>query len=81
MIVGSVSPAKQAMSELVFGKHVKLMPHTIDRYGRLVSQVFVEGQDAGLALLKAGLCWVYEKYISEASVEIQANYRAAQSAA
>src|SRR5262249_3187170 len=28
--------AKQAMSELVFGKDVELRPHTIDRYGRLV---------------------------------------------
>jgi|SRR6516164_2785759 len=73
--------AKQAMSELVFGKDVKLLPHTIDRYGRLVAQVFVEGQDAGLELLNQGLCWVYEKYVGEASVEIQTRYRAAQSAA
>jgi endonuclease YncB( thermonuclease family) len=28
--------AKAAMSELVFGKDVKLRPHTIDRYGRLL---------------------------------------------
>ena len=27
--------AKQAMSELVFGKEVELRPHTTDRYGRL----------------------------------------------
>ena len=73
--------AKQAMSELVFGKDVKLLPQTIDRYGRLIAQVFVEGQDAGLEMLKQGLCWVYEKYISEASAEIQTSYRAAQSAA
>ena len=52
MIVGSVSPAKQAMSELVFGKEVELRPHTIDRYGRLVARVLVSGQDAGLELLK-----------------------------
>jgi len=54
----------------VFGKDVKLLPQTIDRYGRLIAQVFVEGQDAGLEMLKQGLCWVYEKYISEASAEI-----------
>jgi hypothetical protein len=52
IIVGSVSPAKQAMSELVFGKEVELRPHTIDRYGRLVARVLVSGQDAGLELLK-----------------------------
>jgi|SRR6516164_7506340 len=58
--------AKQAMSELVLGKDVVLQPHTIDRSGRLVARVLVGGQDAGLELLKQGLCWVYEKYVGEA---------------
>jgi hypothetical protein len=31
--------AKQAMSELVFGREVELRPHAIDRYGRTVAQV------------------------------------------
>jgi len=49
------------MSALVFGKDMELRPHTIDRYGRLVAMVLVGNQDAGLELLKQGLCWVYEK--------------------
>src|SRR5215510_11654261 len=49
--------AKAAMSELVFGKDVKLRPHAIDRYGRLVARVLIDNQDAGLELLKQGLCW------------------------
>jgi endonuclease YncB( thermonuclease family) len=73
--------AKQAMSELVFGKDVKLRPHTIDRYGRLVARVLIDSQDMGLELLKQGLCWVYEKYVTEASPEIQTGYRATQVAA
>jgi hypothetical protein len=28
---------------LMFGKDVKLRPHTIDRYGRLVARVLVDG--------------------------------------
>src|SRR5262249_573097 len=63
--------AKAVMSELVFGKDVKLRPHTIDPYGRLVARVLVDGQDAGLELLKQGLCLVYEKYVGEAAPEIQ----------
>jgi endonuclease YncB( thermonuclease family) len=43
-----------------------------------VARVLVEGRDAGLELLKEGLCWVYEKYVGEASPEIQTSYRAAQ---
>ena len=73
--------AKQAMSELVLGKDVVLQPHTIDRSGRLVARVLVGGQDAGLELLKQGLCWVYEKYVGEASALVQARYRNAQDAA
>src|SRR6516162_3188948 len=53
--------AKQAMSELVFGKDVKLRPHAVDRYGRLVARVIVDAQDAGLELLKQGLCWGVRK--------------------
>jgi micrococcal nuclease len=70
--------AKQAMSELVFGKDVERESHTIDRYGRLVAVVYVDGTDAGLELLKAGLCWVYERYVVEASAELQARYRNTQ---
>jgi endonuclease YncB( thermonuclease family) len=34
--------AKQAMSELVFGKDIELRQHAIDRYRRTVAQVFVD---------------------------------------
>jgi endonuclease YncB( thermonuclease family) len=73
--------AKVVMSGLVFGKDVKLRPHTVDRYGHLVARVIIDNQDAGLELLKQGLCWVYEKYVAEAPPEIQTSYWAAQAAA
>jgi endonuclease YncB( thermonuclease family) len=73
--------AKQAMSELVFGKEVELRPHTIDRYGRTVAMVFVDGRDVGLELIKEGLAWAYDHYLPEASPEIQAQYPAAETAA
>jgi endonuclease YncB( thermonuclease family) len=69
------------MSELVFSKDVELLPHTIDRYGRLVATVYVDSADAGLELLKQGLCWVYEQYVREAPLKLEAIYRAAQAAA
>jgi endonuclease YncB( thermonuclease family) len=69
------------MSELLFGKDVELQAHTIDRHWRLVARVLVDGQDAGFELLKQGLCWVYERYLPEASPDIQASYQQAQAVA
>jgi endonuclease YncB( thermonuclease family) len=73
--------AKQLMSALVFGKDVELHPHGVDRYGRTVAMVFVDGRDVGLELIKAGLAWAYEYYLPRASPGIQAQYSAAETAA
>jgi micrococcal nuclease len=70
--------AKQAMSELVFGKDIELRTHAIDRYGRTVAQVAVDGKDVEAEMLRQGLAWVYERYITEASAEIQDTYRKSQ---
>jgi endonuclease YncB( thermonuclease family) len=69
------------MSALVFGKDVELRFHTVDRYGRLVCMVFVDGTDAGLELIREGLAWAYVKYLTEASPEIQQSYSAAEAVA
>jgi endonuclease YncB( thermonuclease family) len=73
--------AKQAMSALVFGKEVELRPHTIDRYGRLVAIVYMDGTDAGLEMIRQGYAWCYDRYLPEASEAIQASYRQAQEGA
>jgi micrococcal nuclease len=70
--------AKQAMSELVFGKDIELRTHAIDRYGRTVAQVLVDGKDVGAEMVRQGMAWVYDRYITEASTEIQDTYRKAQ---
>jgi endonuclease YncB( thermonuclease family) len=73
--------AKQFMSALAFGRDVELGPQAIDRYGRTVAMVFVDGRDVGLELIKEGLAWTYEPYLPEASSEIQAKYSVAETAA
>ena len=69
------------MSELIYGKEIALYPHAIDRYGRTVGVVYVDGIDAGLELLRQGLCWVYTKYLPEAVADLQASYRQAETEA
>jgi micrococcal nuclease len=72
------SRAKQAISELVFGRDIDLRPHAVDRYGRTVAQVGVGGKDVGLEMVRKGMAWVYELYITEACPEVQETYRKAQ---
>lgn len=55
--------AKQRTSELVFGKTVAVVPHTRDRYGRLVAEVRLpDGRSLGRVLVEDGLAWHYVQY-------------------
>ena len=55
--------AKQAASELVYGKEVTLQTHGKDRYGRTLADVLLtDGTNVNHALVKDGWCWWYRKY-------------------
>jgi endonuclease YncB( thermonuclease family) len=54
--------AKQALSELAFGKHARVAEVTKDRYGRIVGRVYVDGLDVNAVLVRGGYAWVYRKY-------------------
>jgi len=54
--------AKEAMSSLTFGKQADADCPTVDRYGRDVCKVTVNGVDIGLALIQLGYAWHFKKY-------------------
>ena len=55
--------AKQAASELVFGKEVTLKTHGKDKYGRTIADVLLpDGTNVNQRLVKEGWCWWYQKY-------------------
>lgn len=54
--------AKSTLSDLVFGKTVRVESDGEDKYKRLVGRVYVDGRDVGLAMLEAGMAWHYTKY-------------------
>jgi endonuclease YncB( thermonuclease family) len=39
----------------------------VDKYGRFVGTIFVNGINANLEQIKAGLAWHYKKYADEQS--------------
>ena len=73
--------SKQHLSALVFGKTVTLEGDKVDRYGRTVAKVLVEGRDANLAQVAAGMAWHYKKYEREQSAEDRTTYAASEQVA
>ena len=54
--------AKQATSDLVFGKEVTLETHGTDKYGRTIADVSLpDGINVNLELVRNGWCWWYQK--------------------
>lgn len=57
--------AKQALSDMVLGKHIKVKIETIDRYGRYVADIYIDGKHINTELVRVGAAWVYKKYVKD----------------
>jgi endonuclease YncB( thermonuclease family) len=66
--------SKQHLAQMVFNKAVTVEWKKQDRYGRTVGKVLVNGIDANLEQIKAGMAWWYEKYRKEQSAADQLAY-------
>lgn len=47
---------------MVAGKNVTIKPETIDKYGRTVAMVFLNGSNVNEQIVKQSCGWVYQKY-------------------
>ena len=54
--------AKQYLSSLVNGKRVRIEPETVDKYGRTVGMVLVNGANINEQIVSNGHGWVFRKY-------------------
>jgi endonuclease YncB( thermonuclease family) len=71
--------AKQAMSDLVYMKPVKLDCLKLDRYRRHVCSVTTEADgDIGLAMVRSGMAWWYRKYAREQIPTLQILFEEAE---
>jgi endonuclease YncB( thermonuclease family) len=71
--------AKQAASKYVFGKSVRVEVKDVDRYGRLVGRVRVQGGSLNAMLVRDGLAWWYRRYAPN-DAELQRLQRQARNA-
>ena len=71
--------AKAALSALAFGKQAHVEVVDIDRYGRTVGEVFVDGINVNREMVREGHAWAYTKYSNTTEIiEFEASARAAK---
>lgn len=61
--------AKQALSDLVFGKDVIVQHKAKDRYDRILGRVFVDDLDVNLRLVELGAAWAYDQYLTDPNIK------------
>jgi len=57
--------SKDFLAGLVFKRRVEVIVRSMDRYGRYVGDVLVDGKSANAALVAAGLAWQYTAYSND----------------
>ena len=57
--------SKQHLSDICFKKQAEVRPQTTDRYGRTVARLICEGTDANSEQVRAGMAWVFDKYVTD----------------
>jgi endonuclease YncB( thermonuclease family) len=57
--------SRQALSERVAGKEVRVIQVDVDRYGRTVGEVYADDVCVGCELVRGGHAWVYRRYTDD----------------
>lgn len=73
--------SKQTLSDCAFGRSATVEGNKVDRYGRLVGKVHVNGVDCNLRQVEQGLAWHYKQYVGEQGPADRIQYDAAETAA
>ena len=70
--------AKENLSRMIFGKEVKVVWSKMDKYGRVVGKILLDGRDINIEQIKAGYAWHYKSYAREQPPEDRLSYAAAE---
>jgi endonuclease YncB( thermonuclease family) len=71
--------ARQSLAALAHGRAARADCPKIDRYGRAVCRVIVDGVDVGLEQIRRGYAWHYVKYAHEQRAADRERYARAES--
>lgn len=70
--------SKEHLSDLVFNKQVSVEYSKRDKYGRTIGKIMLDGVDANLEQVRAGMAWHYKQYQKEQSPEERVSYSDAE---
>ncbi len=70
--------SKQSLSELVFGKTVKVLVSTTDDYDRKVGQIYIEKLWVNLEQVAKGMAWQYDRYSRDAKLRLAESHARAK---
>lgn len=71
--------SKQHLAGLCFQKPAEVRPVSSDRYGRTVARVTCDGIDANAEQIRAGMAWVFDRYVDDWTLfSVQRDARAAK---
>lgn len=67
--------AKQALSDMIFSKNVRVYYSSKDRYGRVLGEVVVDSLNVNQEMVKQGMAWHFKRYSDDeilAQLEMEA---------
>jgi endonuclease YncB( thermonuclease family) len=65
--------AKKELSALAFNREALVKEQDIDKYGRVVGRVFVDGLDVNAEMVRRGAAWVYPDYAKDVTLYVLEN--------
>lgn len=60
--------SKNFLNSLLYEKKVTLISQGEDRYGRILGEIYADGESANKSMIKSGFAWVYDRYVQDLSL-------------
>ena len=60
--------SKNFLNRLLYEKDVTLISQGEDRYGRILGEIYANGESANALMIKSGFAWVYDRYVKDSSL-------------
>jgi endonuclease YncB( thermonuclease family) len=60
--------SKQALSQLVFRRDVRIIESGKDQYGRTLGRIYVGATDVSADMIRTGNAWAYRQYLTDPSL-------------